>query len=64
MNKQPNHHENNDSPRGIIVARTARQDDQHSSLHDAAVISRIFLAVFIIGFMGYYLDKALEIIRQ
>jgi hypothetical protein len=66
MNKMPTKSNNADT----AVARAAtlksghHNDDQHSNLHHAMVISRIFYAVFIIGFMGYYLDRAMEILKN
>jgi len=66
MNKMPTKTNNADT----AVARAAtlrsghRHDDQNSNLYHAMVISRIFYAVFIIGFMGYYLDRAMEILKN
>lgn len=68
MDKMPTKTNNADT----AVARAAytyfksghRNDDQNSNFHHALIISRIFYAVFIIGFMGYYLDRAMEILKN
>ena len=42
----------------------AQSAERSASANSAVLISRVLYAVLIVGFMGYYLDKALQIIRQ
>lgn len=41
-----------------------RQAEKAAVFNDARLISRLLYAVVFIGFVGYYMDKALEIVRQ
>jgi hypothetical protein len=65
MNKMPTKNNADTAVARAAYFKPGHDDDgQSSNLHHAVVISRIFYAVFIIGFMGYYLDRAMEILKN
>lgn len=44
--------------------KAARAKAHTETMQAANLISRVVYAVLVIGFIGYYLDKALAIVRQ
>lgn len=64
MFKPSFHVSDEESLRHRPYQKSAQIKEQAASLQGAVLVSRVLYAVLIVGFMGYYLDKALQIIKQ
>lgn len=62
MNRLPIN-DNSGNP-SVRLARVAQRENQAVAVQGAVLISRLFYAILIVGFVGYYMDKALQIVRQ
>lgn len=45
-------------------AKFAALKVQAAPIQGAALITRLLYAILIVGFLGYYLDRALQIVKQ
>jgi flagellar biogenesis protein FliO len=61
MNKQPIRLNDEETNR---PTRPPQRESQAMAMQSAALLSRLLYAVLIVGFVGYYMDKALQIVRQ
>ncbi len=45
-------------------ASSAKRENQAVAINKTALVTRLLYAVIIVGFLGYYLEKSMQIIRQ
>ncbi|MEQ1560700.1 MAG: hypothetical protein ABL933_17410 [Methyloglobulus sp.] len=45
-------------------AKFAALKVQAAPIQSAALVTRLLYAILIVGFLGYYLDRALQIVKQ
>jgi hypothetical protein len=64
MRKHPEHRRDNSTAAPDQSFKHAQAEAQNPALFYTAVISRVIYAVLVVGFAGYYMDKALQIVRQ